>query len=275
MHILSSFCDNMFLNPALLATFQALQCSSDALRVYIELLSIGSQPASTIARKAGLKRGHTYNLLTTLQERGLVQEVTHRGIRFFSAAHPQTLVTILQGKQEQLDHEKRSLLSVIPELERIKNPLVVRPRVRFFQGSEGIKEIYEETLSVPHAIIYAVGDFQHFFPAEQDPELNRWLWRYSERRAKKGIWYYGILNQSSVSDEAYRTRVKHRRKLKMLQGVDLPVEVNIVGSKVAIISTSKDMVGLILDDQPTADTLRNFHQAIWSNLEDYSMKRRR
>lgn len=255
----------------LLPILSSLGFTEADVRVYLTALEIGSQPASIIAKKSGLKRGHTYNVLAELTKRGLMQEFEKSGVRYFSAAEPQTLMSLVKGKQDELQGTQQDLLGVLPDLEKLKNPLSVRPKVRFFQGVSGIKEIYEETISVPGETLYAVGDFEHFFPATKSPELNAWMWKYSERRAKKGIWYVGILNKSPTSDEAFKTRVKHKRKLKMLTGVDLSVEVNIVGDKVAIISTSKDMVGLIIEDKPTADTLRNFHQAVWAVLPEYSV----
>ncbi len=266
--ILSPLSDNM---DSLFVTtvLSALGLSAPEIAVYTELLAIGAQPASVTAKKAKLKRGHTYNVLGELTHKGLVQEFTKSGVRYFTAAPPQTLLSILANRQDELDLRRRELLTVIPDLERVKNPLSVRPKVRFFQGIDGIKEIYEETISVPDQILYAVGDFEHFFPKKTSRELNAWVWKYCERRAKKGIWYYGILNRSETSDEAYRTRVKQKRKLKMLVGVDLSVEVNVIGDKVAIVSSSKDMVGLIIEDRPTAETLRNFHRAVWAVLPDY------
>ncbi len=252
------------------AVLASLGLTEAEAQVYMSLLAIGAQPASVAAKKSGLKRGHTYNVLTELTHRGLVQEFEKGSVRYFSAAPPQTLVSILKNRQDDLDRQKSQLLEALPELESIKNPLSVRPKVRFFQGIDGIKEIYEETISIPGETIFAIGDFEHFFPMENSRELNEWMWKYSERRARKGITYCGILNRSTISDQAYRTRVKHKRKLKMLQGVDLSVEVNIVGDKLAIVSSSKDMVGLIVEDRPTAETLRNFHRAIWNVLPDYS-----
>jgi hypothetical protein len=37
-------------------------------------------------------------------------------------------------------------------------------------------------------------------------------------------------------------------------------------------STHKDMVGLIIEDAPTAENMRNFHQAVWGYLPNYKLK---
>ena len=269
MLILSPLHDNMHLPDSILKALQGFGLTEPEVSVYFALLEFGSQPASILAKKAHLKRGHTYNMLALLMQKGVVQEFEKDGTKYFTGCSPSVLISHLQRRSEELEVKKQILLEVIPDMERIRNPLAVQPKVRFFQGIDGIKEIYEDTIRIKNQPIFAIGDFDHYFPREKSPELNDWIWKYCTRRAKNGICYIGIVNKSETSDLAFKRRKTEKRKLKMLQGVELSVEVNIYGNKVAIISSSKDMVGLIIEDQPTADTLRNLHQAVWKMLPDY------
>ena len=95
------------------------------------------------------------------------------------------------------------------------------------------------------------------------------MWDYCQRRAKRGVTYKGIVNKSETTDLAFKRRKGERRVFKMLTNTDMTVEINIYGNKVAIISSSRDMVGLLIEDKPIADTLRNFHAAMWKKLPDY------
>ncbi len=243
--------------------------SEPEVKTYLASLELGPQPASVIAKKAGLKRGHTYNMLALLIQKGIVQEFTKDKVRYFSSRSPSTLLNILDHREEQIEIQKQKLLRIVPGLEKLSNPLLVQPKVRFFQGVEGIKEIYEDTIRVPNQPIYGLGDFEYYFPEQHDKELNDWIWNYATRRAKRGVWYIGIVNKSKMSDLAFKKRRDQKRKLKMLNGIYLPVEINIYGDKVAMASTYRDMVGLIIEDAPIAETFRNFHQAIWKFLPDY------
>ncbi len=261
----------MTLAPTIFAALQGFGMSAAEINVYLALLELGAQPASIVARKANLKRGHAYNVLAELSKKGVVQEFERKGVRTFTCCRPAVLLSLLERREQDLEGIKRSLLQSLPILEGIINPLAIQPKVRFYQGIEGIKEIYEDTLRFPKQDLYAVGDFDHYFPRENSPELNDWMWRYCDRRAKAGIRYLGIVNKSPVTDLAFARRKGQKRIFKMLRNVELPVEVNIYGDRVAIISSSKDMVGLIVEDKPTADTLRNFHQAVWAMLPDYTM----
>lgn len=257
------------LPSTLVDTLQRFGMSKEEVAVYLTLLSLGPQPASVIARKTGLKRGHTYNVLTSLSSQGIVQELEHRKVKHFTALQPSALLSLLERRKEELEFTRLKLTEVIPELEKLRNPLIKQARVRFFQGPEGVKEIYEETLRMCGKTLHTFVDFAHCFPGEHNRDLNDWMWRYTDRRAAKGIWYEGIAVKSAVSDLAYKRRRRQKRKLKMLKGVEIPVEINIYDDKVAVVSSSRDMVGFIIEDRHTADTLRAIHRELWRRLPDY------
>lgn len=258
-------------NDQINTVLQDFGLSEPEIAVYLALLEAGTQTASVITKMSGLKRGHTYNVLESLTQKGIVQQFIKNRATYFTGRAPSTLMTDLEHRKESLEILTRNLSNIVPALAKIRNPDLLQPKVRFFQGVEGLKEIYEDTIRKKGQNLYSFGDFEYFFPEEQNKELNDWIWNYADRRAKKGIWYIGILNKSGKSDLAWKRRVKQKRKLKMLKDIYLPVEVNIYGNKVAITSTYRDMVGLIVEDAPIAETLRNFHQAVWGFLPDYKV----
>lgn len=237
--------------------------------VYIASLELGSQPASVIAKKAAMKRGQTYNVLSQLKDRGIVQEFIKDGVRQFTAQSPSYLISILAARQEDMAVSRQRLLQALPLLEKLRNPLIVQPKVRFYQGVDGLKEVYNDTIRLPEKTVYAVCDFEHTFPKEHSQQLHEWLWRYTDRRAAQNVHFNGIVNKSKESDLAYRWRRKQKRTMKMLIGAYLPVEIMVYDDKVALISTKDDMVGVIIEDRPIAEMLRNFIQAVWPFLPDY------
>lgn len=251
------------------STLQLFGFSEEEVAVYIASLEFGTQPASIIAKKAHLKRGQTYNILSQLKDKGVIQEFTKNGVRQFSSQSPSTLLSLLSAREEEITVQKQKILQILPLLEKLRNPLITQPKVRFYQGVSGLKEVYNDTIKTPNKTMYAVCDFDHTFPAEHSKELHTWLWNYTDRRAGRNVKFVGIVNKSKESDLAYKWRRKQKRTMKMLTDVYLPVELIIYGDKVALISTKEDMVGVIIEDKPIADMLRNMHQAIWPFLPDY------
>jgi len=240
------------------------------IAVYLALLELGPQPASVVSKKTGLKRGHTYNVLAELTEKGIVQEYEKGKVKRFTGCPPESLLTILNRREEEVELQKQKLTEVLTDLEKMRNPAVAQAKIRFFQGPSGVKELYEDTIREQGKPIHAFVDFAHCFPGQQNLELNEWMWRYTQRRADRHITYLGITVPSNVSDVAYAKRENQRREMKMLRDADIPVEINIYDNKVAIVSSSMDMVGLLIEDEPTATALRSIHEALWKLLPDYS-----
>lgn len=107
------------------SVLKAFGLTDPEIKIYLTSLELGPQPASIIAKKAGLKRGHTYNMLALLIQKGIVQEFTQDGIRFFSSRPPSTLLSTVEHREEQLEILRQGLLRVIPDLEKIFNPFLI------------------------------------------------------------------------------------------------------------------------------------------------------
>ena len=65
---------------------QKIGLSDKDAEVYLACLELGTQPASVIARKAGLKRPTTYLILEGLLKRGLVSEYTGSNVKYLAKA---------------------------------------------------------------------------------------------------------------------------------------------------------------------------------------------
>lgn len=235
--------------------------------VYRTALELGSRPAGIIAQKAGLKRGQTYNILAQLTSKGIIQEFIKNNVRHFTCSAPTSLLSVLESRAEELEVQRERLQRVIPFLDTLRNPLAAPPKVRFFQGSEAVKEIYEDMLREEKPI-YALVD-QTFSWSIRDGNIPDFIRNFLARREKKNIWYYGIVNKSPEMDETVRARPAKKRRLRMIRGVPLTVEIKIYGPKVAIISVHDETVGLIIESHPVAETLRNLHKAAWQFLPPY------
>jgi sugar-specific transcriptional regulator TrmB len=263
--------DNILTTTDLNPVFTALDCSANEAAVYLSALHLGLRSAATIAQHAGLKRPNTYALLATLIQRGLIRESKKDGVTLYKATTPSVLLEQLKERETRLNTLSSSLEQILPDLLKLKNDELAGNSVTFVKGSDGVKNLYEETLREPKATIYAIADFDSLFPHSRDPKLHEWMWRYSKRRAKLGILYCGIVNQSRTSDRAYRHRKGELRELRMLKNIELLAEINIFGNKVAFMSTRDEMWGAIIDSPIISTTLRAFHQAIWGLLPPYRL----
>ena len=255
-------------NKDILTALNEVGLRDEEARVYKTVLSLGSRPASIIAQRAGYKRAHTYNILSSLIEKGIVQEFVKNSVKHFSCSPPASLLSMVDAREEEIRRQKEQLKRMIPELERLQSPATSRSHVRFFQGTEGIKQIYEDMLQYPGENIYGLVDIAYSMSFARD-EGRDWIERFIRRRAELGIWWLGIVNLSPESEHALQTRTWLNRRVKAITGLELSVEIDIYGPKVAITSTHSEILGFVIENESLANTLRSVHQTIWDVLPEY------
>src|SRR3989344_4616240 len=102
--------------------------------VYTTALELGESNMQQLSRKSGIKRTSIYNFIDELKSRGLIVELKKRRRKIYSAVHPRQLLEMEKTKIMELEH-------VMPELLAIQNKSKTKPRVTFYDGIEGIKEV--------------------------------------------------------------------------------------------------------------------------------------
>lgn len=115
--------------------------------VYYALLELGSSVVSDIAKRAAVKRSTAYVILDALSGRGMVSTSSRRGVKLYQAAPVERLVQHMDGMAKRYAVYARAARKLVPELKRSVAPRVATPRVQLFEGPEGIKTVYGETLS--------------------------------------------------------------------------------------------------------------------------------
>lgn len=82
------------------------------------LLKYGPSGVQKIARTLRLTRPTAYRLLETLEEKGLIKEITlpDKKVRGYSAKSPDELIGLLRMKRRRIEEQERELLRVISEL---------------------------------------------------------------------------------------------------------------------------------------------------------------
>lgn len=102
------------------------------INVYTALLQMGELTASEIAKKTGTNRTFTYDRLKKLGDMGLVSSIIKENKRYFKAAEPSQILSILRDREEEFK-------SILPELENLRLPMKSGPEVEVYSGIKGVK----------------------------------------------------------------------------------------------------------------------------------------
>ena len=110
-------------------------------------LELGKSRASDIGKKAELNRITAYEILKRLRQKGLITTATYNNVQTFQAIAPQLLI---QKMEQRVTLAKDAL----PQLSLLCAQSKTRPKIQYFEGTEGLRTIYEDTLSSKEKMIY-------------------------------------------------------------------------------------------------------------------------
>ena len=237
-------------------------------KLYLTLLEVGPNPVSSIARKAGITRTTAYAALETLKEKGLVSTIEERGIQQFAPVSPHKLEEYAKHHKEQAERNYEELKTVMPMLKSLTGDLVMKPRVQYFEGVEGIKTIYKDTIDVlkefpkRKRIKYAYSSAPRV-----ESELRSFLDDYIKLRKKEGVKMQGILPDSKRSWEFHENAQKNNAEVRIMPrdlSIEFDFEINIYGDKLSIMSLKKDRLhGIIIESPEIVATQKVLFDIIW------------
>jgi len=221
-------------------------------KIYLTSLEFGEDVVSSIARRAGENRVTTYSILKDLTKKGIANEIVKNKKKYYSVISPQKLVKQQEDKYKKL---KESL----PELLAVQSEYAHKPKIYFYEGFDGVKEVYKDTLQ------YQNHEILTFRGMEQaDKRIEEYiLTEYQDKRIKQKIDTRIIYSKEDLKfkETQYKYTKENRRQILVLDDpiFSIASEINIYWeSKIALIMTSKEeMSGIIIESKKMNESLRN------------------
>lgn len=233
--------------------------------VYLACLELGGATAYLIAKKAGIKRPTAYDIINQLMHEGLVHKSIKSGATYFSPTDPQILINKTKERMQRIE-------KVMPMLQNLYNSPKSKPFIQYFEGREGIREMYEDslkTLKRGEEILGYVGEGI----AQYLPEYTE---DYVKRRTEKGIVFRGIYKAAPEIVPYMEKNKEHLRVGRILSEKDFPVsnETNIYKNKIAIASYGREMFGMIIESEEIAKSQKAIFELAWRGAEGFDMSRK-
>jgi len=237
---------------------EAIGLDEQAAKLYITGLEFGAAPASEYAKKTGFNRITTYNILEELVQAGHFTMEKRMRAKWYAPVAPEFLALEARKNVEAL---QRSL----PELRSLQGAKYRSPHVRFFEGWDGVKHVYEDTLTAKSELLnFANSAVVRKFWPNYDEE-------YVAERVKRGISLRGIAPDDAAGRKVHGEDRSRFREIRLVPASDFDFtnEINIYDSKVAICSFDsglkgdRDMFGVIIESKEVAETQRQIFEMAW------------
>lgn len=234
-------------------------------RVYLALLELGPSTAAQIARRAAINRTTSYDILESLAVNGLVNFIGETKVRKYAAESPKKVVSFLQSKIRMAERRLKTANEILPQLLSIYNTKE-KPKVKFYEGTEGMKEAFEDTLTAEKEILaYAVG-------ADMFGALGEKYFReYFKKRVARKI-SVRVIAPDDEESRAIAANDEREMRISALIPKDkyyFSVETDIYNNKIMVASW-KEKFAIIIESQEIASAQRKIFELAWEGSRHLS-----
>ena len=257
----------------MLEELKKIGLSDNEAKVYFSILELGLGTAQEISKKSGVNRPTTYVQLENLMKMGIASTYEKEAIRkggatktMFRVESPEYLHHVISREKDVLKEKEIALQMIAPRLAGIFADAKEHPKVRFFEGIEGLKTMQDEFLKTNSRLIEGVAsldDVIKVFPSHPD--------EYAPRRVKRGI-KARLLYTSKRGPFLKDFDARMLRESRFIPSEKFPFssDITIYDHRVAISALTQKPHGIIIEDKEIANSIRALFYLAWDASEKYN-----
>jgi len=242
----------------MIAELTQLGLTDEEAKVFLACLEVNGGPVSVIARKAGVHRVSCYHTLENLLEKRLLSQYNRNGVKCFAPEPPEKL--------EALALERAKLAKkLLPELRSLISSSGFKPKIRFYEGRDGVERVFTESLEAEGEILGYTNlkAVTEFFP--------QFFKVYTHDRLKKGI-KTRYLSPNTVETvhviDPFLPKKYDSNLIEILlvnkEQFPFENEVLIFGNTVGIVSLNpNELLGLLVESPTFAQTMKAVFDLAW------------
>jgi sugar-specific transcriptional regulator TrmB len=229
--------------------------------VYLALLELGKRTVSPIARKAGINRTTGYDVLDSLARKGLISVSGKEPLQEYVAESPDKILKMMEQNLMQKQEEFREAQSLVPQLKSMHS-VADRPKIMFYEGTQGLEQVYEDTLS-SHEPIRGMANV-----LEMHEGLPHYFPKYYKRRAQKGIKIRALLSGNEAGKKLSANDKEELRDTAFIPAdkYHFIPEIDVYDNKIMIASW-REKLGIIIESQEIADAMKTLYDLAWEEAK--------
>jgi sugar-specific transcriptional regulator TrmB len=244
-------------NKDLLSGLRALGLSTKAARVYMANLALGETTVLELSKASGVARTSIYYTLDELKEKGMIIE-TQRGKKtYYMYVEPESVLKEARQRIVSLDE-------ILPELEEMKWAENRKPRIEFYFGPAGFKEVWMKVLKTEEDTFSIITAADHFSSYVKEKYILEDIIAEKKQRKKKSRQ---IIADSKDARNIVIKDDKENRTSKLLPPEYPLAFTEIITSEfVAFISRRNENIIFTIDQKAFAETRQSAFNALWDEL---------
>ena len=226
-------------------------------KVYTFLLEEGLSTPPQIARGTGIARTNCYNILTKLQVDGLIEEQEKGKRKAYIASDPEALLRTVQKKKEIIER-------ILPDLRALYTVQKNKPKIRFYDGFEQVKEIYLQATETD--ALLALGSTKHL--TDKDPDF---FLTFERALKDKNVFVQDLITEPSekIGVEQTKQILKGMYDFQLLpkKYSDFPTDILVWNDNIALITLTEPIFGTVITNKLLAQTFRFMFEMIRAGVK--------
>lgn len=235
-------------------------------RVYLAAIELGPTTISKLAKKSGVKR-------TTIHE--FIDEMIASGTIVTSVSGKRKLYGPLdpEGLERILERQKEIISEIVPELVLLGKSSNKKPRIRFYEGVEGVEFAYMEALRPAGSSYVNFSDFSEGYKTVSPGFFKKW----TATKIRNQIRSKTILPSDDYSKMHTKDNKKELRESIFVSKEDFsaPTENFICEDKAIFISLREEKFAVIIESPQIVQTQKMIFDMAWKNLKELEKLRKK
>ncbi len=239
------------------------------IKIFLKLLDLGAQPASNLARLCELPRNTVRSILDKLQGQGFLIKTRRANTQFYATESKENILRALKVQKTRLNakfDQQIELLEQHGDELSVKHHSKTRPKITFYEGLEGLRKVYEDTLTSKTGL-KSWASYDHLLDV-----MPAYFPDYFKRRTKKKIKMTSI-----HPDTAKARQAQLRDTLELRESALIPSsrfnwepEIQVYDNKVNITSW-KEKLGIIIESKEIADAIKAIFDLSYEAAQNYGV----
>lgn len=250
----------MSFDKNLITYLESLWLESQEPIVYLTALSLGTVPASIIARKLDIPRSTARYICEQLVRKWLMLFTQKANTKLFTAENPNKLYSIIHAEQEKLNYKTEKLAEVVQSMQKLHNPTSTLPKITFFEWEDWIERLFGELLVEP-TDLYSFWAWDYILA--KNPKL---ITRFRNKATKKYKNVYVV--RSPKYKNLHEWKDPANFKTKYFEKIEEnKVDIQITKDKLSIISVDNDTpIWVLIKHKNIVEAFQKIFEELWGKL---------
>jgi sugar-specific transcriptional regulator TrmB len=243
--------------------------SEKEAKVYVSLLELEIATVGEIAKKSDINRSSVYVVLELLKKRGFVTTSGDKTVLHYIAVSPEVILKNAEDLAVKQNEIRRKIDDIIPELNALHKDTKIKPKIRVFEGKQGLINAFEDSLKCKEKLMRVSSSIENVFKI-----VPEYFPGYMERRKKLGIKMIGIHPNDAISQQLIKAEPINIDTSILIprDKYNFSADLAIYDNKIAYTSAEKGGIAVIIEIKEMSDVMKSIFDMAFEEAKRLNKK---